>query len=175
MGPRRGSRRRSVPWAMRSTRSAAPELSECRPTRPGRWCWPRADIDALPVTENTGLDNASGVQGVMHACGREDTRRTPGIRVRQPYRALRAAEETAAGAKAMVADGRVEKIPKPDVALAQHVMPVEAGKTGTTAGRPFPQTTTCASPSAGTEPTARCRTTRWIRWSWIRPSCSSRR
>ncbi|WP_207758457.1 M20/M25/M40 family metallo-hydrolase [Glutamicibacter halophytocola] len=31
----------------------------------------RADIDALPVTENTGLDNASSVQGVMHACGRD--------------------------------------------------------------------------------------------------------
>ncbi|WP_443453315.1 M20/M25/M40 family metallo-hydrolase [Glutamicibacter arilaitensis] len=44
------------------------------------------------------------------------------------------AEETAAGAKAMVADGLVEKIPKPVVALAQHVMPVEAGKIGTTAG-----------------------------------------
>ncbi|MGO2595020.1 MAG: M20/M25/M40 family metallo-hydrolase, partial [Glutamicibacter arilaitensis] len=43
-------------------------------------------------------------------------------------------EETAAGAKAMMADGLVEKIPKPAVALAQHVMPVEAGKIGTTAG-----------------------------------------
>jgi len=44
------------------------------------------------------------------------------------------AEETAAGAKAMVADDLVKKIPKPQVAFAQHVMPTEAGLIGTTAG-----------------------------------------
>lgn len=105
----------------------------------------RADIDALPVTENTGLDYSSTVEGVMHACGHDmhiatllgaarllsehkDAWTGTHIALFQP------AEETAAGAKAMVADGLVEKIPKPVVALAQHVMPVEAGKIGTTAG-----------------------------------------
>jgi hippurate hydrolase len=43
-------------------------------------------------------------------------------------------EETAAGAKAMVDDGLVDKLPKPDVAFGQHVMTTEAGKVGTTAG-----------------------------------------
>ncbi|MBN9644115.1 amidohydrolase [Corynebacterium mendelii] len=31
----------------------------------------RADIDALPITENTGLDFSSTVPGVMHACGHD--------------------------------------------------------------------------------------------------------
>ncbi|WP_347566812.1 M20/M25/M40 family metallo-hydrolase [Brevibacterium sp. ZH18] len=31
----------------------------------------RADIDALPVTEDTGLDYSSTVDGVMHACGHD--------------------------------------------------------------------------------------------------------
>jgi len=105
----------------------------------------RADIDALPVTENTGLDYASEVDGVMHACGHDMhiTTLLGASRLLSEHREswsgthialFQPAEETAAGAKAMVADGLVEKIPKPEVALAQHVMPVEAGKIGTTAG-----------------------------------------
>ena len=45
------------------------------------------------------------------------------------------AEETSWGAPGMVDDGLVDKIPKPDVALSQHVLTVpESGKVGTTAG-----------------------------------------
>ncbi|MGJ3402270.1 M20 family metallopeptidase [Glutamicibacter sp. Je.9.36] len=105
----------------------------------------RADMDALPVAEDTGLEYSSTVPGAMHACGHDMHMATllgaakflAGNRERWSgtYLALfQPAEETAAGAKAMVADGLVERIPKPDVALAQHVMPVEAGKIGTTAG-----------------------------------------
>lgn len=43
-------------------------------------------------------------------------------------------EETAAGARAMIADGLVDQVPKPDVALSQHVMPTAAGTIGTVAG-----------------------------------------
>lgn len=105
----------------------------------------RADMDALPVTEDTGLEYSSTVPGVMHACGHDmhmatllgaakllaehqDSWSGTYVALFQP------AEETAAGAKTMVEDGLVEKIPKPQVALAQHVMPAEAGKIGTTAG-----------------------------------------
>ncbi|PYI69597.1 amidohydrolase [Arthrobacter livingstonensis] len=114
----------------------------------------RADIDALPVTEATGLDYAStatgtdtdgSTVGVMHACGHDmhitallgtakfmaDQRGTWSgtyIALFQP------AEETAAGARAMLDDGLLAKVPRPDVALAQHVMATDAGTIGTTAG-----------------------------------------
>ena len=105
----------------------------------------RADTDALPVSEQTGLDYASKVEGAMHACGHDmhvatllgavellatnkDAWAGTYIGLFQP------AEETAQGAQAMLDDGLVDKIPTPEVALSQHVMPTEAGTIGTAAG-----------------------------------------
>lgn len=115
----------------------------------------RADIDALPVRETTGLAYAStktatdadgNVVPVMHACG-HDFHITAGLGAAEllskhkdawqgTYIALfQPGEETAAGAKSMVDDGLVDKVPKPDVALGQHVLTVpSSGKLGTTAG-----------------------------------------
>jgi len=121
---------------------------------PGACVLARADIDALPVTEATGLDYAStatgtdgdgSTVGVMHACG-HDMHITALLGAAKlmadqrdawsgTYLALfQPAEETADGASSMLDDGLLAKVPRPDVALAQHVMATEAGTIGTTPG-----------------------------------------
>src|SRR3954467_1583896 len=114
----------------------------------------RADMDALPVREATGLpyaseetatDDAGTEVPVMHACGhdvhvaclagaaqlladgREHWRGTL-VALFQP------AEEVGDGARGMVEDGLASLLPTPQVALAQHVMPLRAGWVGTHAG-----------------------------------------
>ena len=120
---------------------------------PGSTVLARADIDALPVQEATGLDYAStatvdseaGPVPVMHACGhdmhatallgaaklmadRRDAWSGTYVALFQP------GEEIGAGAQAMLDDGLTSRIPRPDVAVGQHVLPFEAGTVGTTAG-----------------------------------------
>lgn len=107
----------------------------------------RADFDALPVEEKTGLPYASTVRAtdadgnevpVMHACGHDmhttclvgaaallarSTDQWSGtvLTVFQP------AEELGRGARDMVDDGLFDRFPKPDIVLAQHVSPFPAG------------------------------------------------
>lgn len=116
----------------------------------------RADMDALPVEEATGLPYASTVRAtdnagddvpVMHACGHDahvvcllgaaallaagtDHWKGTVVALFQP------AEEAGDGARTMVDDGLAEIVPTIDVALAQHVLPVAAGVVGTHRG-PF--------------------------------------
>lgn len=102
----------------------------------------RTDMDALPVTEQTGLGYASKVKvtnpddgtetGVMHACGHDihmanlvgvarylaankDKWSGTLMMIGQP------AEERGAGARAMLGDGLFKRFPKPDFAVALHV------------------------------------------------------
>jgi hippurate hydrolase len=107
---------------------------------PGPTVMIRADMDALPVTEQTGLPFASklratlasGVEsGVMHACG-HDTHMTAWIATARLLAARRGewsgtlvmiaqpAEEIGEGARAMLADGLYTRFPKPDHVLAFH-------------------------------------------------------
>lgn len=99
---------------------------------PGRTVLIRADMDALPVTENSGLPYASTADGVMHACGHDaHTAMLVGTaqalaRGRQHWRGTvvlvaQPAEESGEGALAMRDDGLHERFPLPDVLLAQHI------------------------------------------------------
>lgn len=114
----------------------------------------RADMDALPVKEATGLpyasnvtatDSAGKVVPVMHACGHDmhvtwligattllaqarDAWHGTVMAVFQP------AEETAAGSQAMIDDGLFKRFPQPDVVLGQHVMVGPAGVLGWRSG-----------------------------------------
>ena len=115
----------------------------------------RADMDGLPVTEQTGLPGASKVRvvtkegvetGVMHACG-HDTHMTAWIGTARLLAASKdrwsgtlvmigqPAEERGAGAVAMLKDGLFTRFPKPDYAIAFHdAAQFPAGMIGFTPG-----------------------------------------
>jgi amidohydrolase len=115
----------------------------------------RTDMDALPVTEQTGAPYASKVTsadekgnsvGVMHACG-HDMHMTVFLgtaRLLQQSKAkwrgtlviiAQPAEEKVQGAKAMLADGLFTRFPRPDYCLALHCAPeMPAGAVGVTEG-----------------------------------------
>ncbi len=114
----------------------------------------RADIDGLPVTEETGLpyastdtavDESGATVGLMHACGHdvhvtcllgavELLAASPGVWSGTFVALFQPAEETAEGARAMVDAGLTSLVPRPDVAFGQHVLAHEAGVIGTQAG-----------------------------------------
>jgi len=116
----------------------------------------RADLDALPVAEKTGLPYAStaratGTDGrevpVMHACGHDMhttcllgaatlLARAAGTWSGTLLVVFQPAEELGRGARDMVDDGLFLRFPKPDIVLGQHVGPLPAGTIGHTAG-PF--------------------------------------
>ncbi|MFD0899481.1 amidohydrolase [Actinomadura sediminis] len=98
----------------------------------------RADMDALPVTERTGLPYASTIDGVMHACGHDmhvacltgTAEALARARSRWSGTLLvvgQPAEELGEGAAAMVRDPAWAGFARPDVVLGQHVGPFPAG------------------------------------------------
>ena len=115
----------------------------------------RADMDALPVREQTGLPFASKAVGklpdgtetpVMHACG-HDTHITTWLGTARRLAAMKSqwsgtvvmvlqpGEERVMGAKAMLEDGLFTRFPKPDYLLAFHdSATLPAGKIGVTTG-----------------------------------------
>ncbi|HRW25042.1 MAG TPA: M20 family metallopeptidase, partial [Spirochaetia bacterium] len=104
-----------------------------RGARPGRTVALRADIDALPIREETGAEYASEVDGVMHACG-HDAHTTILLGAARWFAERRSelagnvkllfqpAEETVGGAATMIAEGCLED-PRVDYVLGLHVMP----------------------------------------------------
>ena len=104
----------------------------------------RADMDALPIAEQTGLPFASKVQGkagdgqpigVMHACG-HDVHMATLVGAARWFAAhkeqwsgtlvfvAQPAEERAGGMRAMVRDGLLTRFPRPEWALALHCDPM---------------------------------------------------
>lgn len=112
---------------------------------PGRRVLLRGDMDALPMTEDTGLPFSSTIAGAMHACGHDThTAMLAGAAELLSARAYRLSgevqfmfqpgEEGYHGARFMLDDGLID--PLPDAAFALHVMPnsphgLVAGRAGT--------------------------------------------
>lgn len=110
-------------------------------TRPGRTIGLRADMDALPIHEETSVEFASTIPGKMHACGHDahtaivlgvattlaEMRDALAGRVKLIFQP---AEETLSGAVAMIADGVLDD-PTMDMILGFHNWPqIDAGKVG---------------------------------------------
>jgi amidohydrolase len=110
---------------------------------PGPAVMVRADMDALPITEKTGLPYASKVRtrdkegndvGVMHACGHDmhmtcwvGTARTL-VTMKDRWQGTlvfigQPAEEVGGGARRMIADGLFKRFPRPDYCLGLHCAP----------------------------------------------------
>ena len=114
----------------------------------------RADMDALPVTEATGLSYASVVKakdeegvevGVSHVCGHDlhVTWLMGAARLLAEHRTawcgtvlavFQPGEEVGRGAQSMMDDRMAERFAKPDIILGQHVMVGEAGTVGYRSG-----------------------------------------
>ncbi|MCJ1474584.1 hypothetical protein MMC13_003243 [Lambiella insularis] len=120
----------------------------------GRTILLRADMDALPVEEKTGLPFASRVRmrdydgivkPVMHACGHDIhvtcllAAAELMVRIRDAWKGtlilvFQPNEERGAGAQRMVDNGLYDRVPIPDIILGQHVFPMRSGKLGSRIG-----------------------------------------
>lgn len=120
----------------------------------GRTILLRADMDALPVKEQTGLPYASKVRAidvdgiekpVMHAYG-HDMHVSSLMGAAELMSAAKKEwsgtliclfqpdEERGEGARAMIKDGLYDKVPRPDYVLGQHVVPAKTGAVELRAG-----------------------------------------
>ncbi len=99
--------------------------------RPGRTVMLRADIDALPILEDSGVGFASSLEGRMHACGHDahtaillGAARTLGERVEnlsgRYLFCFQPAEEIVSGAREMIARGMLERH-RPEVTIGLHM------------------------------------------------------
>ena len=123
-----GERLEALGLVVRSGVGGTGVVADLEGTTPGRRVLVRADMDALPITEQTGLDYASTTLGVMHACGHDahtsalvgaatvlaEMRELPGsIRF-----CFQPGEEVLTGARRMIDDGVMDGV---DAVLGAHL------------------------------------------------------
>ena len=115
----------------------------------------RADMDALPMKEDSGVPYASSKEGVnakgetvpvAHSCGHDmHTSWLLGVaavlsQAREAWHGtlmtvFQPAEETAQGSQAMIDDGLIERFPRPEVIMGQHLLQYRAGTVGYRSGQ----------------------------------------
>ena len=123
-----------LPLELEMHKTTSAVVATLRGARPGRSILLRADMDALPMPEDTDLPFKSKKPGAMHACGhdahtamlvgaarllaaRRDELRGSVVFMFQP------GEEGHAGARLMLEEGLLEREPKVEAAFALHVAP----------------------------------------------------
>ncbi len=131
-----------LPLDFRQAPSTTGLIATLHGSQSGRTVLLRGDMDALPLTEDTGLDYASTISGQMHACG-HDSHTAMLVGAAKLLCARREqlsgtimlmfqpGEEGFHGARFMLDDGLLD--PLPDAAFALHIMP--NGEHGKIAGR----------------------------------------
>jgi hippurate hydrolase len=122
----------SLPLDIREGPSTTGLIATLKGPQNGRTVLLRGDTDALPLTEDTGLDFTSQIPGAMHACGHDShvamlVGAAKLLCARREHLAgtvqfmFQPGEEGHHGARFMLEDGLID--PLPDAAFALHVMP----------------------------------------------------
>jgi amidohydrolase len=124
----------ALPLELETHKTTSAVVATLRGAKPGRSILLRADMDALPMPEDTDLPFKSKTAGAMHACGhdahtamlvgaarllaaRRDELRGSVVFMFQP------GEEGFAGARFMLEEGLLEREPRVEAAFALHVAP----------------------------------------------------
>ncbi|HET7342586.1 MAG TPA: M20 family metallopeptidase [Methylomirabilota bacterium] len=136
-----------LPLAIRTGRRTTSVIATLEGARPGPTVLLRADMDALPMKEDTGLPFASEVEGAMHACGHDShvamlvgaARLLAARRVTLTGRVLfmfQPGEEGYHGARVMLEEGLLDDGARPTAAFGLHIGARHAA--GVIATRPGP-------------------------------------
>jgi hippurate hydrolase len=136
-----------LPLDLETSSKTSGVVATLRGSGPGKTILLRADMDALPLQEDTGLDFASQHAGVMHACGHDahvamlaGAARLLASR-REEFRGnvkllFQPGEEGFGGARILIGEGLLERAPRAEGAFAIHVDPTLPA--GSIATRPGP-------------------------------------